>query len=337
MSKFLEIQQISKNYADGSQKAVNEVSLTIAQNELVALVGENGSGKTTLLKLIAGLIEPDTGKVYLLGKPVMPPSSKLVAGHDDIKLVFQDFQLLPNHSIIDNLKFVLQKYALDYQTEQLANILKICKLEDIKHKLPHELSGGQKQRVALAKALVTEPQLLLLDEPFSQLDQTSKQVFRTEIRQIIRQTHTTALLVTHDFQEALALADRIVVMQKGEILQIDTPKNIYQKPINAYVAEIFGAINWLPNDWATEHLKMQLTDNQIVGIRPENIELHKTSTKADWQGKIQAIFYAGFYQQILVETSAGFPILVFTNQFDLKKGEAVYLKINRNQLIISQL
>ncbi|MCU0448179.1 MAG: ABC transporter ATP-binding protein [Microscillaceae bacterium] len=333
MIKFLEIDNLSKNYADASKKAVCEVSLDIARNELVALVGENGSGKTTLLKLIAGLIEPDTGTVHLLGAQVLPPSAKLIAGHDDIKLVFQDFQLLPNHSVRDNLRFVLQKYALEYQNEQLAKILKICRLEAIQQHLPRELSGGQKQRVALAKALITEPELLLLDEPFSQLDQPSRQAFRTEIRQIIRQTQTTAILVTHDFQEALALADRIVVMQKGEILQIDSPQKIYEKPRTKYVAEIFGAINWLPPAWVKNELKIQLTANQIVGIRPENLVLSSLPQPNYFQGKVEAIFYAGFYQHILVKISAKVSLLIMTEPANWQKGELVYGQIKTDKLI----
>ncbi|MCU0392393.1 MAG: ABC transporter ATP-binding protein, partial [Thermoflexibacter sp.] len=249
---FLEVKNISKKYYQQAEKAVSNVSFSMEKGEILTIIGESGSGKTSILHIIGGLLEQDEGSVVLDLDRVLPPSARLVAGNPHINIVHQNFKMFPLFNVYDNISYFLRHHKSNYQRQRVGELLALCQLSGIENKLPNELSGGQLQRVALAIALANKPKLLLLDEPFSNLDASLKLYLKREIAHILKESNTTAIMVTHDPQDAFLLADRIGVMYKGEMLQIDQPQLVYQFPFNQYVAQLFGEVNTL--DIATSQL-----------------------------------------------------------------------------------
>ncbi|MEM9982786.1 MAG: ATP-binding cassette domain-containing protein [Bacteroidota bacterium] len=236
MSTLLQIQNVYKSY--DTQAILEDVSFEVASGELVALVGESGVGKTTLLKLIAGLIAPDQGAVLLEGKPVIPLAGRRLAGHPNIKMVFQEPQLFPHHTIRENILHPIRHYCKADQEARLAFLLALGRLENVVDRLPKMLSGGQRQRVGMAVALADSPQVLLLDEPFNQLDTLLKQQISSELLALIRSTGMTSLFVTHELEEALDIADKIGILHQGKLLQLADRHTLLQSPKNAYVKRL---------------------------------------------------------------------------------------------------
>jgi iron(III) transport system ATP-binding protein len=235
-SDFLKITNLSKTF--GSFTAVNEVSFSLAKGEAFALLGESGCGKTTLLRSIAGLENPCRGVIQLDGcklfdsKVLVPPNKR------NIGIVFQDYALFPHKNVADNITFGIEKHP--EKKHILDKMLQLFRIEDQRAKMPSQLSGGQLQRVATARTLAFSPALVLLDEPFSNLDKQLALELRHEIREIFRKEELSSILVTHDQQEAYACADRIAVMKRGQLLQIDTGEELYCHPNSIEVAEFLG-------------------------------------------------------------------------------------------------
>ncbi len=242
---LLQVNGISKRYRSGAAYAVWRAAFELFPGELLALVGESGSGKTTLLRMIAGLEQPDEGSIALGGHALVD-GKKAVPPHErGIGLLFQDYALFPHLTIFENIAFGLRALSKKDQVARVNDMMAVTGLAVDGTRYPHELSGGQQQRVALARALAAHPRLLLLDEPFSNLDTILREQIREEVKEIIAKTGTTAILVTHDIKDALGMADRIAVMDHGCLLQIDTPGAIYHRPVNEYVARLFGKFNVL--------------------------------------------------------------------------------------------
>ncbi|MGY2895322.1 ABC transporter ATP-binding protein [Deinococcus sp. UYEF24] len=238
---YLTAENISKTY--GTNVALTPLNLSLDQGELVTLLGPSGCGKTTLLRIVAGFNMPTTGRVLLGGRDVTPlPAAKRQMG-----MVFQAYSLFPNLNAEDNVRFGLKVRGTNAaeSEKRLKTLFELIGLEDARKRYPHQLSGGQQQRVALARALAIEPQVLLLDEPLSALDAQVRLNLRDEIRRVQRETGTTTLFVTHDQEEALAISDRVVVMDKGRIAQLGTPEDIYRRPATPFVAEFVGTANGL--------------------------------------------------------------------------------------------
>lgn len=271
-SPFLTVKSLCKSYPNQEAAAVDNISFEVKKEKIVAIIGESGCGKSTLLQLIAGLLEPDAGEVRLNGELVKPPSQQLVAGHSAIKMVFQQFNLQPSHTIQGNLEFALRLESKADRLQRSEELAALCKIQDLLHKKPRELSGGQQQRVALAVALSTYPQLLLLDEPFSHLDAMYKQEMRSEVLRIIKSTGTTAIMVTHDAKDALSVADEIVVIRNGKVVQIDAPKQLYEKPQTAYTAQLTGEANIISAEILQKYqLLNKPTKGKLFCIRPEHV------------------------------------------------------------------
>src|SRR5499433_3523594 len=235
------LQSVSKSY--GAHRAVSHVSLEIAQGEFLVLLGPSGCGKTTTLRMIAGFVEPSAGRILFGNRDVtdLPPY------HRNTGLVFQGYALFPHLTVSENVAFGLRMRRLDRveierRTEEA---LRLVRLEALAERMPRQLSGGQQQRVALARALVIEPEILLLDEPLSNLDAKLREEVRVEIRQLQRRLGLTTVMVTHDQDEALAMADRLVVMSAGAIQQIGTQRELYEHPSNRFVAGFVGRTNFL--------------------------------------------------------------------------------------------
>ena len=245
--KGVRLEHISKIYKDPKTGkdfyAVKDTSLEITPGSFVTLLGPSGCGKTTTLRMIAGFESPDEGEIYLGGEPI----NALTPNKRDTAMVFQSYALLPHYNIYDNVAYGLKLRKLDKATirEKVTKILKLVGLEGMEERMTNQLSGGQQQRVALARALVLEPGVLLFDEPLSNLDAKLRVTMRTEIRRIQQEAGITAIYVTHDQSEAMALSDQIIIMNKGVVAQIGTPQEIYYHPANEFVADFIGEANFL--------------------------------------------------------------------------------------------
>ena len=245
--KGVRLDHISKIYKDPKTGkdfyAVKDANLEIAPGSFVTLLGPSGCGKTTTLRMIAGFESPDEGEIYLGGEPI----NSLTPNKRDTAMVFQSYALLPHYNIFDNVAYGLKLRHMDKATikEKVTNILKLVGLEGMEARMTNQLSGGQQQRVALARALVLEPGVLLFDEPLSNLDAKLRVSMRTEIRRIQQEAGITAIYVTHDQSEAMALSDQIIIMEKGVVSQIGTPQEIYYHPANEFVADFIGEANFL--------------------------------------------------------------------------------------------
>ena len=245
--KGVRLEHISKIYQDPKTGkdfyAVKDTSLEIAPGSFVTLLGPSGCGKTTTLRMIAGFESPDEGEIYLGDEPI----NALTPNKRDTAMVFQSYALLPHYNIYDNVAYGLKLRKLDKATirEKVTKILKLVGLEGMEARMTNQLSGGQQQRVALARALVLEPGVLLFDEPLSNLDAKLRVSMRTEIRRIQQEAGITAIYVTHDQSEAMALSDQIIIMEKGVVAQIGTPQEIYYHPASEFVADFIGEANFL--------------------------------------------------------------------------------------------
>mgnify|MGYP002592422471 FL=1 len=255
---YLKIENISKIFE--KERGVKNISFQLEKGELVSFLGPSGCGKTTLLNLIGGFVKNDSGSIYLEDKDITeyPPEKR------EIVTVFQNYALFPHMNVVENVKYGLKYrgYNKEEQIKLAKEYLKIVGLEGYEKNSVGELSGGQQQRVALARALVLQPKILLLDEPFSNLDAKLKIAMREEIKELQKRLGISMIFVTHDQEEALSISDRIVVMSNGEIVQIGKPEEIYYSPKNRYVAEFIGKINFLEiGNKRPEEIKMRRDDN----------------------------------------------------------------------------
>lgn len=241
---LLTLQNIHQSYGD--QKVVKDLSLTLERGQIGCLLGPSGCGKTTVLRCIAGFEVVSTGTISINGVQVSSPQASLPPEKRQIGMVFQDYALFPHLTVLKNIGFGLRELSKNERLQRINELLEITDLVDTSDKYPHELSGGQQQRVALARALAPRPELLLMDEPFSNLDVSLRERLSAEIRDILKSQGTTAILVTHDQDEAFAIADEIGVLNQGEIQQWDTAYNLYHQPANRFVADFIGQGVFLP-------------------------------------------------------------------------------------------
>ncbi|TCP16494.1 iron(III) transport system ATP-binding protein [Nicoletella semolina] len=237
--KVLDVQQLSCQF--GQNVILQSLNLAVEENEIVCLLGASGCGKTTLLKAIAGLLPITTGYVVLSGEDL---HQKAVEDRK-IGLIFQDYALFPHLTVAENIQFGLNKLPKSEQQQITEKMLSVVQLHGFGQRFPHELSGGQQQRVAIARALACQPELLLLDEPFSNIDSQTRYVMIQEIKQILKSQNVPAIFVTHSKEEAFAFADKIAVMDQGKIVQFGTPTTLYYTPYNPFVADFMGGTNYL--------------------------------------------------------------------------------------------
>ena len=268
--KGVRLEHISKIYKDPKTGkdfyAVKDANLEIKPGSFVTLLGPSGCGKTTTLRMIAGFESPDEGEIYLGGEPI----NALTPNKRDTAMVFQSYALLPHYNIFDNVAYGLKLRKLDKDTikEKVTAILKLVGLEGMEGRMTNQLSGGQQQRVALARALVLEPGVLLFDEPLSNLDAKLRVTMRTEIRRIQQEAGITAIYVTHDQSEAMALSDQIIIMEKGVVAQIGTPQEIYYHPASEFVADFIGEANFLRGTLTSKN-----GDNGVVTVEGTPVDV----------------------------------------------------------------
>ena len=304
MNIQLSIQKLSKRYKTG--EGVSDISLDIQKGELLTLLGPSGCGKTTVLRSIGGFLEPDSGDILIEGRSVI----KLPPERRPTSMVFQGYNLWPHMTVYDNLAFGLKirKASKADIRQKVADVLQLVRLPGAEKKYPSQLSGGQQQRIAVARSLLLNPAVLLLDEPFSALDAKLRHEMREELREIQMKTGLTMVFVTHDQEEALSLSDRIVVMNNGHIEQIASPQHIYDEPSSLYVAEFIGKMNFLKGVVEKNRLLMgplsfpnakSLAGNVMLAVRPEDIVL---DTEGDGlPGSVKQVMVLGHYAEVSLD------------------------------------
>jgi iron(III) transport system ATP-binding protein len=284
MNPILEVQGLSKRFQKNAEPVVNDVGFSVNPDEIFAILGPSGCGKTTTLRIIAGFERPDSGEVTLRGHLVDGPSVHLPPEKRGIGFVFQEYALFPHLNVHDNIAFGLRHLSKVEREARIDHMMMIAGLKGFEKRKPSELSGGQQQRVALARAIAPMPTILFLDEPFSNLDAVLRHSTRQEVRAIIKKSGISAILVTHDQEEALSFADRIAVMRNGKIEQVGTPEYVYKYPKTDFIAAFLGRTNLVKavaEGWQAETaIGTVMIDRPthgatMVSIRPEHLALEK--------------------------------------------------------------
>ena len=308
---YLEINNLVKFY-DSNSTIIKNLSLTVNKGEFISFIGESGSGKSTFLKCLSGLEKINSGSIKLNGRVINNENIFIKPQNRNIGFVFQDYPLFPHLNLYDNITFNLNKEFY----EKINYIIDLTNLKNLLKRYPYELSGGEQQRACIARALVREPDLLLLDEPFSNLDKSIKKTIKDEMYNIISETKITSILVTHDINDSLDISDKILIFKAGLIQQFDDPVKMYCEPANCYCAEILGDLN-----------KINLKNKEYF-IRPEKL---KICTKSNYEFLAHKSSFQGKNYIVEGELMGG-KIKIFS-EFALKKNEKVFVDFNKNDLI----
>lgn len=283
---FLNLNKIDFSY--GTHSILNQISLEVEPGQLMSLIGPSGCGKTTLLRIIAGFEKPQKGSIQVKGKTLWDSQTQTPASERNIGFVFQDYALFPHLSVSQNILFGCPKMSADEQSAKVKYLSELLKLEDHLDKYPHQLSGGQQQRVAIARALAPEPQMILFDEPFSNLDAHLKKDLGLEIRSILSELNMTGILVTHDIEDSLSISDQIALMKEGQILQVGSPQELYQKPKSIEVASFISSgieLKLTPTQDGYTHPNLGLlrspvgpAQSHLLWLKSTDLEIHEEGT-----------------------------------------------------------
>lgn len=303
---------ISKRFKGSSTPALDRVSLTVPVGDTTAILGESGSGKTTLLRLVAGFEEPDTGTIHLGdqrfadGKRSVPPEERSVG------VVFQDTALLPHLTVRQNIAFGLRRLSESERERRIDRVVELVRVGDAQDRFPHQVSGGQAQRAAIARAMAPQPRVLLLDEPFNNLDGPLRDRLLEELRSILAHRTTTAIFVTHDRDEAFSIADQIAVLRAGRLQQIGTPEELYWSPANGFVASLLGKTNLIQvrrngTDWISElgplrqAQPINAAGQHVVSVRPSQVSVTATARNGtSKRGVVIAGRFLGEVREIII-------------------------------------
>ena len=308
---FLKVKDLKKYY-NQKEPLIKNLNFSVNKGDIISFIGESGSGKTTFLKCLAGLEKINSGSIELNGNILNNENSFVEPNKRKIGFVFQDYPLFPHLNVLENISINLEKNffsKIDY-------ILDLTNLKHLKKRFPDQLSGGEQQRVCLARALVREPELLLLDEPFSNLDSNIKASIQEEIHKIIKETKTTTILVTHDISDTFNISDKILIFKAGILQQYDNPVSMYCNPVNCYCAKILGDLNQININKKTFYL------------RPEKIRL---SEKSKFSGTVEKSLFSG--KEYKISANIDGDIWVFFNDFSLEKNQKIYLDFNNEDLL----
>ena len=335
---FLEIKALTKRFSETT--AVDDFSLTVERGEFVSLLGPSGCGKTTTLQMIAGFEQPTSGSIILHGRDL----ANIPARKRGLGIVFQTYALFPHMTVEQNVAFGLEMRGIPEQDrrQKVAAALDLVKLSHLAKRLPKAMSGGQRQRVALARALVIEPELLLLDEPLSNLDAKLREDMQLELRRIQQEAGVTTLMVTHDQSEAMALSDRIAVMQNGRLMQLGTPFDTYETPKSTFISNFLGKTNCLnarlvSTNGSTSNLVINgveltgpsvnlLPGDVMVSLRPERIDIVE-SNEGQTEAKVLERIFLGDQWLFRLETKLGELLVVRRNRGrrEAEPGESVFI------------
>lgn len=315
----LKISNVSFSYKKGA-KAINNFNLEVRKGSFTTLLGESGCGKTTILKLISGFLQPDVGLIEIDGVN----QNRIEPDKRKIAFVFQNYALFPHLTVKNNILYGVKNKKNENNYKIFEDTVKSLNLDNLLTRFPHELSGGQQQRVALARSLVLNPKILLMDEPLSSLDTKLREKVRDELKEIQQKLKITTIYVTHDREEALSLSDKIAVIHDGKILQEGSPKELYFSPTNLYTADFIGHANFLKNN-----------ENTFL-VRPQWFALSDDEQQNDLCGKIEEITFLGDTTRLIIKLSGenffsceqnlivDLPTIICD---DLKKGNSIFLKI----------
>jgi len=319
------VNNVFKNF--GSFVALDNINLEVKPNTLVALLGPSGSGKSTLLRAIAGLESPDVGQIIINGKD----TTNLDIRKRNIGFVFQHYALFKHLTIRENIAFGLQIRKVSKQRikAKVDELLSLIQLEGLGDRLPSQLSGGQRQRVALARALAVQPQVLLLDEPFGALDAKVRKELRAWLRRLHDEVHVTSVFVTHDQEEAMEVADEIVVMNQGKIEQIGTPAEIYDHPATPFVMKFIGEVNVLPSH--VPLFNINNNQNSEIFIRPHELDILLEKDDFSSEARVKRIIHLGWEVQVQLLLNDSWEITAYVGreEFDhlnLNYDQTVYIK-----------
>jgi iron(III) transport system ATP-binding protein len=307
-------------YFENEDFSIKGINFTQEHLQNIGIAGQTGSGKSTLLKMIGGLLQPTSGEILFENKKIIGPYDKLIAGNDGIAYLSQQFELLNNYRVHEVLDI-----ANKIEQDKADNIYRICRIEHLLNRRTNQLSGGERQRIALAKALIGSPRLLLLDEPFSNLDGLHRGIIKLVINDLKEKLAISCIMVSHDASDILSWADQIIVLKDGEIIQRGTPEQIYRHPINLYCAGLFGDFNLVADKWfskITRNMGFVPPGKQML-LRPEHV-FFTTETATAVQGTIKRTTFWGSYfiHDILVEDQL---IRMKTNLAKYKSGDCVYI------------
>ncbi len=303
---MLELKEISFTYID--KVVLHELSFVAQQGQNITVIGESGCGKSTLLKLIYGLYDLDSGSISYNGKPILGPKYNLIPGEEYIKYLAQDFDLMPFITVEENVGKFLSNIYRDQKKARVQELLEMVEMTEFAKVKAKHLSGGQQQRVALARVLALEPQILLLDEPFSQIDSFRKNALRRNVFQYLKEKKITCIIATHDSTDALSFSDKSIVMQNGKIIAEEAPQQLYHHPTNKYVASLFGEVNELE------------LDGQVHLVYPHQLKL---DPKGPLKGIVQQWYFRGSHY--LVEVIVGKQIVFYESPVLLEIGQSISL------------
>lgn len=317
--QIISIKNLTKQHHAEQASGIQDVSFEISQGSVVAIIGESGSGKSTLLKCIYGLLKVDAGEVQYKGKRILGPDEQLIPGHKEMKMVTQDFSLNIYAKVYDNIASVLSNTNVQSKHDKTMQMMEHLHIDHLKDKKITQLSGGEQQRVAIARALVSDTTVLLLDEPFSQVDALLKNQLRADIKRIAAETGVTVIMVSHDPADGLFLADELLILKDGKLLQHGKPAHIYNHPDHIYTAQILGNAIVLEAADAVK-LGLSATGDKIV-FYPEWVEL-----KSSWNSRrfeVKDVYYKGFYEELLLERNGVKIRAIQLNRGEHKKNDYV--------------
>lgn len=324
-NSIIELQEVSKIYQDNPRAGVLSVSLSIQEGSVTVISGESGSGKSTLLKLISGFMSPDSGTVLYKNEPVMRPEGRLIPGHDAMKTVAQDFNLNIYAKVYDNIAGLLSNTNLKEKQQKTFEVMEFLKIDHLAQKRAVDLSGGEQQRVAIARAIITGPEVLLLDEPFSQVDSILKNELRADIKRMSRYLGITVILVSHDPLDGLSLADKMIVLKDGEVLEEGAPSDLYNAPGCLYTAQLLSNCNVLSSEDAREI--GIYTGKDTVAVYAEWVRLNRNDDSLTFT--VKDCFFKGFYEEVLLERNGVKLRAINTGNFRYVKGQEVGVSIDR--------
>ncbi len=328
---LFKVTALSKAFDD--RLILNKLSFFIYTGEIIAFTGSSGVGKSTLLKLLAGLIKADSGEVFFENTSLKSNAQQLIPGHEEIKYMEQDFKLLHRRTVQENLSEALLAFNTAFTDQKIEQLTAIFKLEDIAHQYVEQLSGGEKQRLAMARAMATEPQALLLDEPFTQLDQLNRSVLFEALKTANKKLKTTLIFITHQTDEIFQLADRVGVIDDGKLLQFDMPKKVYLNPSSQEIARIFGEINSI-NDTLSDALAQRNLNfaKYTYGIRPSHIVIDSEQVKGSLAALVKECLFMGAFYEVSCTVGESISWKIYTDS-PFKAGDEVFVSFNKKDLI----
>ena len=347
----VKLEHVSKCF-DGERNVIKDLSMEVKEGEFLTLLGPSGCGKTTILRMISGLETVTSGKVYIDSVDV----TNIEAANREVNTIFQNLAVFPHMTVFENIAFGLKmkKVGKEEIKKRVYKTLKLVDLEGFEDRKPSQLSGGQLQRVAIARGIITNPKVLLLDESLCSLDLKLKRAMQIELKKIQKKSGITFIYVTHDQDEALTMSDRIIIIDKGIIQQDDTPEEIYQHPKTVFVADFIGESNIINGEIIAvkkDFVKVKTIDNlvfsvndlqnDVVGdkikimVRPENIKLSKNEIKNGIEGFIKELVYDGAVTKLIVDTVGDLDLKVNVHGVvSYKEGDTVYVRIDEEDIVL---